>query len=135
MPNRKPVILVVEDNPIVRMSAMHFVADAGFEALEARNADEAIGILEARADIHLVFTDVEMPGAIDGLKLAHYIRDRWPPVRLIVASGKVILEDSHLPLGARFFPKPYDEGTLVAAMSDLLVGASGESSRVGARQA
>src|ERR1700736_303321 len=116
MPNRKPVILVVEDNPIVRMSAMHFVADAGFEALEARNADEAIGILEARADIHLVFTDVEMPGAIDGLKLAHYIRDRWPPVRLIVVSGKIVVQKSHLPLGARFFSKPYSESALAAAM-------------------
>jgi CheY-like chemotaxis protein len=125
MPNHKPVVLVVEDDPIIRMVATHFVADAGYEALEARSADEAIRILEARSDVHLVFTDVEMPGTIDGLKLAHYIRDRWPPIRLIVVSGKTLVTESRLPLGARFFPKPYDESALVVAMIDLLVGASG----------
>src|SRR5579863_1733205 len=125
MPNHKPVVLVVEDDPIIRMVAKHFVADAGYEALEAGSADEAIRILEARSDVHLVFTDVEMPGTIDGLKLAHYIFDRWPPVRLIVVSGKTLVEERHLPLGARFFPKPYDESALVAAMVDLLAGANG----------
>src|SRR5579864_2524198 len=125
MPHRKPVVLVVEDDPIIRMVAMDFVADAGYEALEAKSADEAIRILEARSDIHLVFTDVEMPGTIDGLKLAHYIFDRWPPARLIVVSGKTLVGESHLPLGARFFPKPYDESALVAAMIDLLASASG----------
>jgi CheY-like chemotaxis protein len=125
MPNHKPVVLVVEDDPIIRMVATHFVADAGYEALEARSADEAIRILEARSDVHLVFTDVEMPGTIDGLKLAQYIRDRWPPVRLIVVSGKTLVKESELPFGARFFPKPYDESALVVAMIDLLVGASG----------
>lgn len=120
MPDPKPVILVVEDDPIIRMVAAHFVADAGFEALEAASADEAIRILERRSDVHLVFTDVEMPGTIDGLKLAHYIRDRWPPVRLIVASGKALLDESHLPSGARFFPKPYSESALVGAMTEML---------------
>lgn len=119
----KPIILVVEDDPIIRMGAVHFVLDAGFEALDAASADEAIRILEFRSDVHLVFTDVEMPGTIDGLKLAHYIRHRWPPVRLIVASGKALLDESHLPTGARFFSKPYSEHALVGAMNELLADA------------
>jgi two-component system, response regulator PdtaR len=119
LPN-KPVILVVEDDPIIRMGAVQFVADAGFEALEAEHADEAIRILEARSDIHLVFTDVGMPGTMDGLKLARYIRRRWPPVKLIVASGKAIIGEGHLPPGARFFPKPYSEDTMIKAMTAML---------------
>jgi CheY-like chemotaxis protein len=114
------VILVVEDDPIIRMGALQLVVDAGFEAIEATDADEAIRILEARSDIHLVFTDVRMPGTMDGIKLAHYIRHRWPLVKLIVASGKAILDENHLPAGARFFPKPYSDSTIVGAMMGML---------------
>ena len=101
------VVLVVEDNPLILLSAIDLVETAGFECVGAQSADEAIAILEARMDIRLVFTDVEMPGTMDGAKLAHYIRDRWPPIHLIVASGKAILEESKLPTGSRFFAKPY----------------------------
>ena len=118
-----PVILVVEDDPIIRMGALQLVVDAGFEAIAASDADEAIRILEARSDIHLVFTDVGMPGTMDGIKLAHYIRHRWPPVKLIVASGKHILDESHLPVGARFFSKPYSDKTIVGAMMGMLSAA------------
>jgi two-component system, response regulator PdtaR len=123
MPNQ-PAILVVEDDPIIRIGALQLVANAGFEAIEASNADEAIRVLEARSDIHLVFTDVGMPGTMDGIKLAHYIRRRWPPVKLIVASGKAILDESHLPAGARFFAKPYSESTIVGAMIAMLSDAN-----------
>lgn len=116
----KAVILVVEDSPLIRMGAMDLVVDAGFVALEASSADEAIRILESRPDIHLVFTDVQMPGSMDGIKLAHYIRDRWPPVKLIVASGRTILEESYLPVGARFFSKPYSDNVIVDAMLAML---------------
>ena len=115
------VVLVVEDNPLILMSALDLVRTAGFEGVGAESADEAIGILEARADIRLVFTDVEMPGTIDGVKLAHYIRERWPPIHLIVASGRSILEESQLPVGSRYFSKPYDENTLVEEMTRMLV--------------
>lgn len=115
-----PVVLVVEDSPLILMCALDLVTSAGFEGVGAANADDAIAILEARADIHLVFTDVEMPGAIDGVKLAHYIRDRWPPIHLIVASGRTILEESHLPTGSKFFSKPYDNDTIVKEMSRML---------------
>jgi two-component system, response regulator PdtaR len=80
--------LVVEDHPLVRMAVLQVMIEAGFEALEASDAGEAIRMLEARPDILLVFTDAEMPGTMDGIELAHYIRNRWPPVKLIVVSGK-----------------------------------------------
>ena len=91
-----------------------------FEPLEASDADEAIRILEARPDIHLVFTDVGMPGTMDGIKLSHYIRDRWPPVKLIVTSGKMTVDENHLPVGAKLFPKPYNESAIVEAMRGML---------------
>ncbi|XKM39817.1 response regulator [Rhizobium ruizarguesonis] len=120
MKNGKAVVLVVEDSAIIRMSAVDLVFSAGYEALEACDADEAIRILEARNDIDLVFTDVQMPGTMDGIKLSHYIRDRWPPVRLIVASGAAILEQSDLPTGSRAFSKPYDNHAITDAMAHLL---------------
>ncbi|MDZ4310865.1 MAG: response regulator [Cypionkella sp.] len=120
MKNGKAVVLVVEDNAIIRMGAVDIVLTAGYEALEAQDADEAIRILESRDDIDLVFTDVQMPGTMDGVKLSHYIRNRWPPVKLIVASGMAILEESSLPEGSRFFAKPYADHAIADAMERLL---------------
>ncbi|MDH6268583.1 CheY-like chemotaxis protein [Rhizobium sp. SG_E_25_P2] len=120
MKNGKPVVLVVEDSPMIRMGAVDLVLSAGYEALEAGDTDEAIRILESRNDIDLVFTDVQMPGTMDGVKLSHYIRNRWPPIKLIVASGAAILEESSLPFGSRFFMKPYDDHTIIDAMALLL---------------
>lgn len=120
MNNGKAVVLVVEDSILIRMGAVDLVLSAGYEALEARDADEAIRILESRSDIDLVFTDVQMPGTMDGIKLARYIRDRWPPVKLIVASGTAILEESSLPEGSRFFPKPYNDHAIADAMAIML---------------
>jgi len=114
------VVLVVEDSPIILMNALELVAAGGFEGIGAASADEAIAILEARADVRLVFTDVEMPGTIDGVKLAHYIRHRWPPIQLIVASGRAIHEESQLPTGSRFFSKPYDNDTIISEMTRML---------------
>ena len=120
MKNGKPVVLVVEDSALIRMSAVDLVLSAGYEALEAGDADEAICIMETRDDIDLVFTDVQMPGTMDGIKLSHYIRGRWPPVKLIVASGAAVVGESMLPAGSRFFPKPYDDLTITEAMERLL---------------
>jgi len=122
MLNGKAVILVVEDIVLIRMGAVDLVQSAGYEALEASNADEAIRILESRADIDLVFTDVEMPGTMDGIKLSHYIRNRWPPVKLIVASGRAILKESSLPEGSRFFSKPYSDHAIADAIAGMLSG-------------
>ena len=102
MNNGRAVVLIVEDSAIILMGAIDLVISGGYEALEACDADEAIRILESRNDIDLVFTDVQMPGTMDGIKLSHYIRGRWPPVKLIVASGAAILDESSLPVGAGF---------------------------------
>jgi CheY-like chemotaxis protein len=120
MSKHRPVVLVVEDEPIIRMVAVGFVESAGFEALEASSADEAILILEARSDIRLVFTDIGMPGTMDGIKLAHHIRGRWPPVKLVVASGNMVVDQSQLPVGTTFFAKPYRNSAIVEALIGML---------------
>lgn len=125
MLNGKAVVLVVEDSTLIRMGAIDLVVNAGYEALEAKDADEAIRILESRADIDLVFTDVQMPGTMDGVKLSHYIRDRWPPIKLMVASGREIIEESSLPVGSRFFSKPYNDHSIADAMASLLASEIG----------
>src|SRR5690348_15956781 len=104
---RNPVVLVVEDEELVRAAALAIVEESGFEAIGAGSADEAIGALETRSDICAVFTDVQMPGQIDGVKFARLIRDRWPAIAVLVTSGKTRLVESDLPNGARFVPKPY----------------------------
>ncbi len=101
-----PNVLVVEDEMILRMRAVDIVEDAGFCPLEAVNADEAISILESRSDISLLFTDIQMPGSMDGLKLAHAVHDRWPSIKIILVSGQVQPSDAERPANSRFFGKP-----------------------------
>jgi CheY-like chemotaxis protein len=96
------------------------IEDAGFEAVEAADADEAIRILESRNDIRIVFTDIQMPGSIDGVKLAHAVRNRWPPIKLIVTSGHVLVSESALPDGGRFFQKPYEQSEIVGALKEFV---------------
>lgn len=115
-----PIVLVVEDEALVRSLAVEIVEDAGFIAIEAANADEAIAVLERRADIALVFTDVNMPGSMDGLKLAHAVRNRWPPIKIIMASGKAHLSDSDLPSNSRFFAKPYAVAKMIFELQSFL---------------
>jgi CheY-like chemotaxis protein len=102
-----PTILIVEDEPIIRANAVSAIEAEGFQVIEAANADEAIRILESRRDIRVVFTDIHMPGSMDGLKLAHAVRDRWPPIKIIVTSGREQLTERDLPEGGRFVAKPY----------------------------
>ena len=104
----KQTVLVVEDELLIRMSAVDMLEAAGFLALEAPNADEAIALIERRPDIRLVFTDIEMPGSMDGLRLVSAIRNRWPPIYLIVTSGRYQAKELALPAGVAFIPKPYD---------------------------
>ena len=121
--NRKPspVVLVVEDDWLLRLIAVEIVEDAGLVAIEAANADEAIAILECRADIALIFTDVDMPGSMDGLKLAHAVRRRWPPIKIIIVSGKTHLSDADLPSDTRFFSKPYSVPDMISELRSLVV--------------
>jgi CheY-like chemotaxis protein len=112
-------ILVVEDEPLIRLGIASLVEEAGYEVIEAANATDAIGRLERDASIRLVLTDVDMPGGMDGIRLAHYVRDRWPPIKLIVISGKVGVRLSELPPGSRFFTKPASDSVLLQAVRDL----------------
>jgi CheY-like chemotaxis protein len=113
-------VLVVEDEALVRLSAREEIEAAGFKVYEANNADEAIRLLEANSDIELVFTDVDMPGSMDGVKLAHYVRTRWPPVKIIVTSGYQHLTAEQLPKGSLFLSKPYDPGLVRRQIETLL---------------
>jgi len=119
MSDSKVVVLVVEDEALVRMNAVGLLDDAGYEVLEARDADHALAILETRTDIGLVFTDVEMPGTMDGIGLANIIRQRWPLVLMVVVSGKAVVDETRLPGGARFFRKPYADNVIVEAMRNM----------------
>jgi CheY-like chemotaxis protein len=115
-----PVVLVVEDEPLLRMLAVELVEEAGFIAIEAEDADEAVTLLESRADIALLFTDIHMPGSMDGLKLAHAVRDRWPPIKILVVSGKQRPQLSDLPPNSCFFAKPYQTSALVEELRSLV---------------
>jgi len=101
------VVLVVEDDVLLRIAAALFLEEIGYGVLEAENADKAIVLLQAHPEIRAVFTDVEMPGSMDGLKLAATIRRRWPPVAIVVTSGHQTPPPSDLPEDAEFLPKPY----------------------------
>ncbi|KJC41628.1 response regulator [Bradyrhizobium sp. LTSP857] len=114
-----PVVLIVEDEFLIRMDAVDMIRSAGFEAIEANNADEAIAILEHRSDITVVFTDVQMPGSMDGLKLAAAVRGRWPPVKIIATSGMARVDQVNLPSGGRFIPKPYSAREVLGAVREL----------------
>ncbi len=121
----KAIVLVVEDEAILRMTAVSIVEDAGFEAIEAANADEAIRLLESRNDIRLIFTDIDMPhGSMNGLKLAAAVRHRWPPIAIIVVSGHSIPEKGQMPEVTAFFAKPYPQDALIDTMRQMLRAAA-----------
>jgi CheY-like chemotaxis protein len=105
------------------MNAVDMISAAGFEAVEARDADQAIEILEARRDITVIFTDIQMPGSMDGLKLARAVRGRWPPIKIVATSGHARISETDLPEGGRFLPKPYSPGQITGVLRELIGGA------------
>src|SRR6202158_4160905 len=115
-----PAVLVVEDEMLLRMRAVDMVEDAGFTPIEAINADDALAILESRSDIELLFTDIQMPGSMDGLKLAYAVRERWPLIKIILVSGQLKLTDDDKPADSRFFGKPLDVKQMIAEMRDMM---------------
>src|ERR1700686_2420193 len=115
-------VLVVEDEMVLRMRAVDIVEDAGFCPVEAVNADQAISILESRSDISLLFTDIQMPGSMDGLKLAHAVHDRWPSIKIILVSGQVTPTDAERPADSRFFGKPLAVEQMIGELQ-AMVGA------------
>lgn len=109
-------ILVVEDEVLINIATSESLLLGGYTVLSAYTADEAIQMLEARPDIRVIFTDIDMPGSMDGLKLAAAVRDRWPPVHIIVTSGKHTPRISEMPERATFLSKPYKHSALFEAI-------------------
>ena len=112
----RTTILVVEDEFLVREFLADTLIDAGYQVVAVADADAAIKMLETRNDIRLVITDIDMPGSMDGLKLAVAVRDRWPPVHIIIATGMQRPRDEDMPSGSLFFPKPYDMARVMEAV-------------------
>jgi two-component sensor histidine kinase/CheY-like chemotaxis protein len=115
-----PKVLVVEDEMVLRMRAADIVEDAGFCPVEAVNADEAIAILESRSDIAVLFTDIQMPGSMDGLKLAHAVHTRWPDIKIVLVSGQVKPSDAERPADSRFFGKPLGVEQMIAELKAMV---------------
>ena len=122
-PASRLAVLIVEDDPILLMHAASFLEDAGFEAVSSTDAGAAVLILEARFDIRIVFTDVDMPGAMNGMKLAAAVRRRWPPIELIITSGKPGPSAEDLPARSFFFRKPYRPNDIVDAARSFMLAA------------
>ncbi len=120
MPIEKIVVLVVEDEPILRVFTVAELEDEGFDVLEAANAAEAIDKIERNPNVQLIFTDIDMPGTMDGLRLAAFVRDRWPPIRIIVTSGNHSPAASVLPEDAPFMGKPYDPKEVSRAIRRMI---------------
>ena len=124
MSTRPPVsllnVLVVEDEMFLRMRALDMVEDAGYTPIEAVDADEAFAILVSRSDIALLFTDIQMPGSMDGLQLAHIVHERWPLIKIILVSGQLKLSSIHIPRDSRFFGKPLVSGQMIAEMQNMI---------------
>ncbi|PIB93264.1 response regulator [Caulobacter sp. FWC2] len=116
-----PVVLVVEDEVLVRMLACDILRDAGYDALEAVDAQEALVLLDARPDVALLFTDVDMPGEINGLGLARLVSLRWPNLPIIATSGAATVDPVDLPPNGRFLQKPYRPSTLIECVEAAAV--------------
>src|SRR5471030_2505091 len=113
-------VLVVEDEMMLRMRAVDIVEDAGFTSIEAVNADDALAILESRSDIELLFTDIQRPGSMDVLKLAHAVHQRWPLIKIILVSGQLKLTDDDKPADSLFFGKPLEVKRMVAEIQAMI---------------
>ena len=120
LPPSTPVVLVVEDEMVLRMRAVDIVEDAGFVPIEAVSADEAIKVLESRDDISLLFTDIQMPGSMDGLKLAHATHARWPHIKIILVSGQIAVTDADKPGDSKFFPKPLEIQQMILELQEMV---------------
>ena len=119
--NSKAAILVVEDEMLIRIWAADLLEDNGFSVLEAKDADAALIVLESRPDVKLLFTDVQMPGSLNGMELAQEVHARWPHVLLVITSGRERPSRAEIPDDGRFVPKPYNAEQLLRQVNDLLL--------------
>jgi CheY-like chemotaxis protein len=114
---QKPLVLVVESESIIRMEAVDLVKDAGYEVIDAPDADSALMILHSRNDVRAVFTDIRMPGSLNGMELAHFVRKRWPHIRLMVTSSPQQWDG--FPANWRYIQKPYAPAHVATALRSL----------------
>lgn len=123
MGQRTPItnrsILIVEDEALIRFDLVDYFEDAGFKVFEAENADEAITVLDRNSCVRVVLTDIQMPGSMDGLRLAHHVRDRFPPTILFIVSGAIVPDRSDLPAGSCFLAKPFNPRVVVRKVEGL----------------
>ncbi|GKQ55687.1 response regulator [Bradyrhizobium sp. Ce-3] len=115
----KDLVLVVEDETLIRMDSADVIRDLGLEVLEAVDADHAIFLLESVPGVTVMFTDIQMPGSMDGLLLATVVRERWPLISLLVTSGRTRPASSDMPIGAQFISKPYSSFELRRQLQTL----------------
>ena len=119
---KKQVVIVVEDESDIRLMVAEALADAGFDVFEAEHADEAVAILQDRAvDVHALFTDVNMPGSMDGIALAHHSCRNWPWIVLLISSGRPRPSTMAMPPASRFLAKPYHPDHVVMHLQEMLV--------------
>jgi CheY-like chemotaxis protein len=119
---KRSIVLIVEDEFLLRMGATEMIEEAGFEVVQAGNADEALSILESRSDICVVFTDIQMPGSMDGLTLMAAVKRRWPPIKIIATSGRTVIRHGDLTEGALFLQKPYTSAGISNLLHELTDG-------------
>ena len=113
------VILTVEDETLIRDYLGQILEQAGYQVVSAANADEAIEILESRDDIRIIITDINMPGSMDGLRLAAAVKDRWPPIKIVIATGKARPRREEMPIDSQFLSKPYLPDRVLAAVDGV----------------
>jgi len=120
-PEALPVVLLVEDEPLVRMTAADELEDAGFQVLEAANADIALAMLQSRADeVDILFTDIDMPGSMDGVSLAERVHATWPHILLLLSSGYARPSEDEIPDHGHFIPKPYGPPTVICHIREMM---------------
>ncbi len=113
------VILVVENEPLVRLFLTDFLDEAGFKVFEAVNGDEALTILQARPDVQVIISDIEMPGSMNGLGLARAVQERWPGIGVVVTSGRERPGPDDLSDKVAFLAKPYLPDTVIALIRQM----------------
>jgi len=116
----KPVVLIAEDEPLLRLHAADLLEERGCEVVEAEDATAALRVMEDRPDVRLLFTDIQMPGRFDGMDLARQVHARWPHVLLVITSGRIRPRTSEIPDHGRFVAKPYGASELLSQIDDLM---------------
>ena len=116
----KRTILIVEDEALVRVIGSDALEDAGYDVLEAASSDEALRLLDANDDVRLLFTDIRMPGKLDGLQLANLVHERWPRIKILITSGDTWPSQDRIPDDGRFIAKPYKVTALCDQVDEII---------------